>query len=419
MEIADDDNYQSESSNSEGSIDQDSAEEALSDNEAGDSPPTPRRPSYSSRDSPKIATEVVSRETNTTNAAEVQGPLEHSPTEAPSLSDGTAFAKHLTDTCFDAPLGQIYELLYGDSGPFMQDFLSKNQKLLDVHINPFSERSGKSTRSVTYVKPLSGPVGPKQTRCLIEEVIEIKDFERCVQILQATTSPDVPSGDAFVIKTRFSLMWGPRNTTRLVMNCVTEWTKGSWIKVPIEKGVTSGQIQYTADLVEALKNHLASNDIDKKKRVKSKKVKDTREDDIYSETKPQTVTINQTSSTSSGFPGILENINTNVLIFVLLVGMMFAMLRMQRSIQELARQSRSATGVPLSARWQADEEDLWTWLADRSSGLVREDAQVERLQSAYKTDPAMTTLQIKEALKQQVAVLKQVEELAAKQARKS
>lgn len=416
VEIAEDDDYRSDSSSSAGSDDQESSEEALSGSGEDSDPLTPRRPSFSSRDSPKLVTESAPKQGLLGSSIEFPGPAEHSQTEAPSLSDGSAFTKDLTDEYFDAPLGQIYELLYGDDKTFMQDFLAKNQKLLEVQINPFSDRSGKSVRTLSYVKPLSGPIGPRQTRCLIEDVVEMKDLDKCIQIVQATTSPDVPSGDAFVVRTRFSLMWGPRNSTRLVTNCMIEWTKTSWIKGSIEKAVNSGQVQFTSDLVEAIRNHLALYSTDRKKRTKAKKSKERSEETAL----PALTSQPREIAPATGFlgiSGILNNINTNLLVFVLLFGMMFAMMRMQRSIQELTRQSRSSAERPFSVQWQHEESDLWTWLADRTTSLLREDTDLGHLQSQQGLTPTMTALQIREALSQQIAVLKKAEDLAALQAK--
>lgn len=412
VEIADDDNAQSDSSGSAVSDAQDASDESSGGSGEETDPPTPRRPSYSSRDSPKLATEVVLKQSTPGTAADFPGPTEHAITEAPSVGDGSAFAKHLIDECFEAPLGQVFELLYGADKSFMQEFLSKNQKLLDVQVSSFIEKSGKSVRSTSYVKPLSGPIGPKQTRCLLDDVIEMKDFERCVQIVQTTTSPDVPSGDAFAVKTRYSLMWGPHNTTRMVSNCMIEWTKNSWIKGPIEKGVNSGQAQFTADLVEAIRHHIAMNSTDRKKRLKAKKSKEKSEGGEV-----PTITVqaqSMPSNSSFGLSGIVENINTNVLIFVLLLGMMIAMMRMQRTIHDLAKQAHNSNELPLSMRWQHEESDLWTWLAERTSRSSKTSVLANVRRAAVPLNPEMTQLQIREALKQQIEVLKRSENLARK-----
>ena len=316
------------------------------------------------QDSPRISPVNVKTLDTGAPTTEFPGPKEHAPTEAPSLSDGTAFTKALVDEILEAPLGQVYDMLFSDEHPFMNDFLTNNQKLLDVQITPFADKAGESTRSLTYIKPLSGPIGPKQTRCISEDTVEMKDFERAVQIVQSTTSPDVPSGDAFVIKTRFSLMWAERSRTRLVSNCTIEWSKSSWLKGAIEKASNNGQAQFMTDLVAALKSQLQDSGGKRRKNKTRKQRSDTRGTDA-SESRPNTA-----SMESAGFVGtltsIFSHVNSNVLIFVLLAGIMVAILRMQHNIkQELSVRSQMSLQHD-QATWYREEHKLWEWLSDRT-----------------------------------------------------
>src|SRR5690606_23665373 len=114
----------------------------------------------------------------------------------------------------------------------------------------------KKTRTMTYIKPLNNSIGPKQTKCICTEVLESFDLESSVTVIVNTQTPDVPSGNAFVVKTRYCMMWAPGNATRLVMNCTVEWTGKSWLKNPIEKGANDGQIAYTKELLAALRKEI-------------------------------------------------------------------------------------------------------------------------------------------------------------------
>lgn len=419
VEIADiegDDFFESESDGSVSSKDDESEDDLSVASDVEDVPILTPQVSLGSRDSPRLS--PVNSATAPTEIAlgvstDFPGPREHPPTEAPSLSDGTAFIKPLLDECFEAPLGKIYELLYGNDTTWLQDFLVANQKLLDVQVGQFADKAGKNTRSTSYVKPLSGPIGPKQTRCFLEDVVEMKDFEKCVQVVQSTTSPDVPSGDAFMIKTRFSLMWGPRDSTRLVSNCVIEWSKSSWIKGPIEKGATSGQMQYMADISEAIKSHLAAGTGGKKKRVKHKKPTTDNKDTEVDTKGPQPASAGSGSGSSGGWTGVYENINMNMLIFLLLFGLMVSMIRMQRSVRALSdlRQTGSSRSLA-DLRWQRQETDLWNWLAERNAVLGQTDSG-----PGASLDSDLSSLQIREALKQvkeQAVVLEKAQILAAK-----
>ncbi|KAJ8609043.1 hypothetical protein MRB53_039312 [Persea americana] len=342
---------------------------------------------------------------------EFPGPKEHGPTEAPSLSDGTAFAKALLDETFDAPLGRVFELLFGDDNAFMKDFLSNNQKVLDVQITPFADKNGKSTRAETYVKPLSGPIGPKQTRCICEDIIEVKDFDTAVQVIQSTTSPDVPSGDAFVIKTRFSLMWGPRNTTRLVTNCVIEWSKSSWIKGAIEKGATSGQVQFMSDLSNAIKSTLQDGGKRRKSRsrraISDTRVEDTGEEKTTTSTQaPQGIVVSALS--------IVSNININVLILVMLIGVVLAILRIQGTIKSEIAERHRLYNMQHEKLWQHEEAELWNWLSERTFGYEYDaiGEQPSQRRHVDEVSDAMGKLQLQEALAQAREHLAVLEEAA-------
>ena len=81
-----------------------------------------------------------------------------------------------------------------------------------------------------YIKPLNAPVGPRQTRCITTCTLVDFDLEKAVSVDCSTQTPDVPSGSVFTTKTRYCLMWGPANSTRLIANCTVEWTGKSWLK---------------------------------------------------------------------------------------------------------------------------------------------------------------------------------------------
>lgn len=85
-------------------------------------------------------------------------------------------------------------------------------------------------RSLSYIRPLSGAIGPRQTKCIIIDEFAHIDFEDFVCIITTTRTPDVPSGSAFSVKTRTSITWAPGNTCRVVVTTGVEWSKSSFIK---------------------------------------------------------------------------------------------------------------------------------------------------------------------------------------------
>jgi hypothetical protein len=114
----------------------------------------------------------------------------------------------------------------------MRKWLVEDQKSLDLQIEDDKKGLGedKKTLNYSYIKQLGGSIGPKQTKCIITATLEQFDLERAVTVLCSTQTPDVPSGNIFVTKTRYCLMWGPGNSTRLIMTCAVEWSGKSWLK---------------------------------------------------------------------------------------------------------------------------------------------------------------------------------------------
>ncbi|CUS15577.1 unnamed protein product [Tuber aestivum] len=190
------------------------------------------------------------------------GPQTHPPT---SCNDDH-YDRPLCDDIISAPLGRVYSLIFGPASlPFMSRFLADEEKVLELSIPDKGEwidgPDGKKTRSFSYIKPLGGGIGPKQTKCNITETLDNCDLEDHVIVTATTQTPDVPSGNVFMVKTRYCLMWADDNRTRLVATCTVEWSGKSWLKGspspgPIEKGANDGQIAYNKNLRVALKREV-------------------------------------------------------------------------------------------------------------------------------------------------------------------
>lgn len=159
------------------------------------------------------------------------GPQTHPPT---SCNDDH-YDRPLCDDIIPAPLGKVYSLVFGPASfPFMSRFLADEEKVLELSIPEKGEwiegPDGKKTRSFSYVKPLGGGIGPKQTKCNITETLENCDLEDNVIVTVTIQTPDVPSGNMFVVKTRYCLTWADDGQTRLVTTCTVEWSGKSWLK---------------------------------------------------------------------------------------------------------------------------------------------------------------------------------------------
>lgn len=164
-------------------------------------------------------------------AVDFPGPQSHAPTECSDQS--THYATMLKDETIPAPLGKVFALTFGAaSGGFMARWLVDEQKVMDLQMEDDKKGLGDEikTRSFSYIKPLGGSIGPKQTKCIITEQLDSFDLEKAASITVTTQTPDVPSGNVFSTKTRYCFMWGPGNTTRMIMTCVIEWTGKSWLK---------------------------------------------------------------------------------------------------------------------------------------------------------------------------------------------
>ncbi|KAF2629370.1 hypothetical protein BU25DRAFT_438876 [Macroventuria anomochaeta] len=187
------------------------------------------------------------------------GSATHGPTEC--ADNDKHYDKLLIDTTIPAPLGKVYSLMFGPAADaFMRKWLIEDQKSTDLQMEHDKDGLGekKTSFNYSYIKPLSAPVGPRQTKCNIEMTLEQYDLERAVSVNCSTQTPDVPSGNIFLTKTRYCLMWGPGNSTRLIMTFTVEWSGKSWLKGPIEKGANDGQMSYATSLTAALRTAVAA-----------------------------------------------------------------------------------------------------------------------------------------------------------------
>lgn len=159
------------------------------------------------------------------------GPATHAPTECGD--EGDHFSNLLIDTTIPAPLGKVYSLMFGPaSGTFMRKWLVEDQKSMDLQMEDDKKGLGEDRKSFSfsYIKPLNASIGPKQTKCIINSTLDQFDLDKAVTVTCNTQNPDVPNGNIFVVKTKYCLMWGPGNSTRLIMNFVIEWSGKSWLK---------------------------------------------------------------------------------------------------------------------------------------------------------------------------------------------
>ena len=94
---------------------------------------------------------------------------------------------------------------------------------------PVSTGSKLLTRNMSYIKPLTASLGPKQTKCEItDETVHIDDDY--ISTVTTTRTPEVPSGGVFSVKTRTCVMWASPVSSRVIVTTQVEWTGRSFIK---------------------------------------------------------------------------------------------------------------------------------------------------------------------------------------------
>ncbi|KAK1836369.1 hypothetical protein QBC39DRAFT_337885 [Podospora conica] len=318
------------------------------------------------------------------------GPATHAPTDCGDAA--VHYDKVIGDDVVAAPLGKVYNILFGPaSAAWMGRFLSVDQKCTEVQME---DKRGLTddikTRTFSYIKPLSAPIGPKSTKCIVTEQLESCDLEKSVNVSCTTQNPDVPSGNIFVVKTRYCLSWAENNSTRIQMNCTIEWSGKSWLKGPIERGANDGQTQYSKDLLAALRGSLSSRPksgaahgggLKGRKRLRKKAA-------MASNTASEVEGLSKVLAKSEW--GILEParpflgpvvgairpILTGNVVYGLLVGLLVASwFRSNRPVAVPFGRELGYAGYPqrmaaYEEMWRSEESDLWDWIEDRA-GLDR------------------------------------------------
>lgn len=163
-------------------------------------------------------------------AVDFPGPATHAATECGDAD--THYDKVIGNDIIQAPLGKVYSLLFGPASvTFMSKWLTNEAKCWDLQMEDKKGLSADNkTRVYSYMKPLPGSIGPSKTKCIVTETIESIDLEKAVNVVVSTQTPDVPSGNAFTVKTKYCLSWAEGNATKFHANCTVEWSAKSWLK---------------------------------------------------------------------------------------------------------------------------------------------------------------------------------------------
>jgi hypothetical protein len=315
------------------------------------------------------------------------GPATHGPTEY--TEPGGSYEKIIKDETIPAPLGKVYSLVFGpESGEFMTKFLVDNQKSGELQFEGTAKglTNESRIRKYSYIKPLNGAIGPKQTKCISTENLDFLDLEKAVLVTLSTQTPDVPSGNVFATKTKYLFTWAPGNQTRFLMTCTIEWSGKSWLKGPIEKGAIDGQTAFGNDLVKSLKmgvvprGRTAGGGRGKGRRKKG----DPAVRDASEAAGHKTSTDSNSGQAESWglfepIRPILEPVTSmlkplgsgNVVIFVIGLLLYMVFFRTPSASSTLSPHA-GLPGLSLPQRlaaydemWRREESELWNWLEDR------------------------------------------------------
>jgi len=242
---------------------------------------------------------------------------------------------------------------------------------------------------VTYVKPLNNSMGPKQTKCILTEQVLAHDFNSAFVALVTTSTPDVPSGSSFQVLTKYCMTWAGGPSTRILITCTVEWSKSSWIKGAIEKGVNDGQLSFAKDLVREIRKKLEGEAPGGKKKANGKRKSGKRKkEESRDEEKPA-----EEIAQRSGLVGNLLQMGESLgdilgpvvkslfswsgLISILLVLVLFALIRVERTMRNLSSGNitpgRPESSVREPALQNTDGDSLWDWIDSRIEKVSKDD----------------------------------------------
>ncbi|KAJ5933825.1 hypothetical protein N7454_006154 [Penicillium verhagenii] len=315
------------------------------------------------------------------------GPTTHAPTEYAN-PDGQ-YEKVIKDEIIPAPLGKVYSLVFGlSSSEFMTKFLVENQESRELQFEGTTKglTNESRVRKYSYIKPLNAPIGPKQTKCFSTENLDYLDLEKAVLVTVSTLTPDVPSGNIFVCKTKYLFTWAAGNQTRFLMTNLIEWSGKSWLKGPIEKGAIDGQTAFGNELVKTLKAGVVPRG---RTGGGGGRAKGRRKKGDSGAREASAVASHKTGGDSSGGQteswGLLEPIRpilepfTSMLkplwsgnLAIFLVGILIYLAFFRTSSNSSLGHHAGLPGLSLPQRlaaydemWRREESELWNWLEDR------------------------------------------------------
>ncbi|KAI8802606.1 hypothetical protein BJ742DRAFT_858308 [Cladochytrium replicatum] len=193
--------------------------------------------------------------------------------------------KRVLEESYDGSFGYVVKLMFGDGGAFLANHF-RERGLKDVLMSPWSVdgtgelvsveekgREGKGweieieefkvgmKRKVQYTMALSGPIGPKSTRCLMtEQVVEV-DPKGFVCIASSAESLDVAESTGFIFQnlTRTCISHDGPGKTRLKAYVGIEFVKVNFmVQGIIRTTAIDGMTTSYKELSAAVRKHLST-----------------------------------------------------------------------------------------------------------------------------------------------------------------
>ncbi|EHN01246.1 YLR072W-like protein [Saccharomyces cerevisiae x Saccharomyces kudriavzevii VIN7] len=162
----------------------------------------------------------------------------------------------LAERHFNVPPGLLFIMMFNEDNPVFELSFLKGQDSSNVsHVGTFEKvnKDGQHYREFQYTKQLHFPVGPKSTNCQVMEILLHCDWERYMNVLSITRTPNVPSGTSFSTRTRYMFRWDDQGQGCILkISFWVDWNASSWIKPMVESNCKNGQITATKDLVKLI-----------------------------------------------------------------------------------------------------------------------------------------------------------------------
>ncbi|CAI8505558.1 unnamed protein product [Hanseniaspora opuntiae] len=283
-------------------------------------------------------------------------------------------------TLQNTTLGKVFKIMSDKMYELLEkggnNTISEVPQIYSEDDNGEGLKDGHYKRNYSYVKPLNSSLGPKETKCLVKDVLEKVDLSKYFIINQTTETPDVPSGKSFHVITNMIFFWAGEDSVKMRAFTKVVWTGKSWIKGPVESGNTTGQKASMKSLIEAIQkindsngqnvNTNASNGKSRKK-SKSKTPKRTnsksqeKTNDEEQQDKMETESQNKFASLTQSIPSfsVISQYLTWLIIFYLVID--------RYKTHSLVSKQLQRQEYKIKADSQISENEIWDWVFKRSS----------------------------------------------------